>query len=40
MQFFHKNSHDECTYTNEADSNPQWQEETKSHQETHHPNEA
>ena len=40
MQFFHKNSHDECTYTNEADSNPQWQEETISHQETHHPNEA
>jgi hypothetical protein len=37
---FHKYKHDEGTYTNEADYNPQWQKETISHQETHHPNEA
>jgi hypothetical protein len=37
---FHKYSHDEGTYTNEADYNPQWQKETISHQETNHPNEA
>jgi len=40
MHFFHKYSHDECTYTNEADYNPQGQKEAVSHQETHEPNEA
>jgi hypothetical protein len=38
--FFHKYSHDEGTYTNEADYYPQWQKETISHQETPGPNEA